>query len=409
MAGFRVIEQESGTSALRQHRYNGYWEGDFWSADASRGADRRPRIMHQKDLVIVGGGQAGLAASYWARQRNIDHVVLDAGQRSGETWRHRYDSLTLFTPRRYSRLPGLDLAGDPEGHPGKDEIADYLEEYAAGFGLPVLHESRVQSITHEAAVFQTATATETWAGPLVIIATGPFHTPRSPAWASELRDVRQVHSSEYRSAGQVVGDRVAVVGGGNSGAQIAEELSDAGFRVTWAVSERPRHVPQRLLGRSAFWWLDHAGFLEAPAGSVRARILRRRGDPIFGTRVARLVDAGRIRQAPTAVSPTDGGLVFADGSREAVDTVIWCTGFAPDFALLRIHDVVGATGAPVHDRGVSTVVSGLGFAGLAWQRSRNSALLGGAGTDARQVIDALLAQQASTSGWSRPGWLSGTG
>jgi putative flavoprotein involved in K+ transport len=351
--------------------------------------------LHQ--LVVVGAGQAGLATSYHATRRGVDHVVLDAGAQVGDSWRHRYDSLRLFTPRRFSRLPGVDLPGDPDGYPTKDEVADYLREYASRLVLPVRPGARVDAVSRDGEEFVVTTDIGSHRAAAVVAATGPFQTPWTPPWAAELDGVVQLHSADYRRPSQVKGRRVLVVGGGNSGAQIAEELSVSGLDVTWSVSKEPRFMPQRVLGRDVFWWLHKFGVLDASTTSRRARLLRRRGDPVFGTRPRTLIETGQLRTKPAAANALRNRVHFDDATSITVDTVVWCTGFRASYPWLKLPDALDDLGAPLHDEGVSPTVPGLGYVGLGWQRSRNSALLGGVGADAARVLDRVLARPLTGS------------
>jgi len=344
------------------------------------------------NLVIIGGGQAGLAAAYAARRSGLRHVILDASTRTGDTWRHRYDSLTLFTPRAYSQLPGLELDGDPTGYPTKDEVADYLETYAKTFDLPVRHCQAVRRVSARPhgglSVVTDGGVLDTRA---LIVATGPFQLPRTPEWAGDLA-IPHLHSANYRKPSDVPGVRVLVVGGGNSGAQIAEELTTDGRTVTWAVSAGPRYVPALVLGRSIFWWLEITGVLSAHRDSRRGRLLRRRGDPIFGGELRRMIKKARVRQTTTAVAAEGHEVFFADGSNLDVDAVVWCTGFDNDYSWLDIPGAIGPDGLPQHRDGISTADARVGFLGLGWQRSRNSALVGGAGPDASHIVERLAHQ-----------------
>jgi putative flavoprotein involved in K+ transport len=343
------------------------------------------------DLVIVGGGQAGLAASYWASQAGLKHVLLDEAPHTGSTWRLRYDSLRLFTPRSHSQLPGLTLPGDPDGLPTKDEMAAYLEEYVRVHGLPILHDARVESIRFSSDGFEVRTANqELWAG-AVIVATGPFHTPRCPEWAPQVPVRHQLHSSAYRNPSDMPGPRVLVVGGGNSGAQIAEELVVAGREVTWSQSAPPRFVPQTIVGKNLFWWLDRLGMLSAPASSQRGRLLLRRGDPVIGTALPGLIRDGRVELKPAASAPAVDGVIFDDGSSARFDGIVWSTGFAPDFRLLDLPGVLDEQGRPLHESGVSLIDPRLMFLGLGWLTSRNSGLVGGVGADAQRLVAGLAA------------------
>ncbi len=348
------------------------------------------------DVLIVGGGQAGLAASYWASRAGLRHLVLDAAPRTGDTWRTRYDSLRLFTPRSHSQLPGLALHGDPAGLPTKDEIAAYLEEYVRAHDLPVVHDAHVRSVRRTDREFEVHTVDKTLLAGAVIVATGPFHTPQRPTWAHEVPVPHQLHSFDYRRPTDVPGARVLVVGGGNSGAQIAEELVLAGRDVTWSQSTPPRFVPQTLLGKNLFWWLDRLGMLTAPATSRRGQLLQRRGDPVIGTTLRDLVREERLRLRPAATAPAADGIRFADGSRGRFDAIVWSTGFACDFSFLDIPDALDAQGRPLHHEGVSRVEPRLMFLGLGWLTSRSSGLVGGVGADAERLINGLARSRQST-------------
>lgn len=348
--------------------------------------------MDDLDLVVVGGGQAGLAASYWAARTGLRHLVLDASPRTGDAWRHRYDSLRLFTPRSHSALPGLALPGDPDGLPTKDELADYLERYAVEHQLPVEHV-RVDSVRRAGGHFEVDAAGRTLRTRAVVVATGPFQVPRRPDWA-QLTGGTQRHSADYRNPSDVQGSRVLVVGGGNSGAQIAEELALAGRDVTWSCSGPVRFVPQAVLGRNLFWWLDRLGMLEAPGTSLRGRLLRRRGDPVIGgTGLRGLVEDGRITVKPASVGPAQGGVVFADGSSAPFDAVVWCTGYVPSYDFLDVAGALDEGGNPRHRAGHSLVDPRLVFLGLGWLTSRGSGLVGGVGADACRLVTSLAHQR----------------
>jgi putative flavoprotein involved in K+ transport len=341
------------------------------------------------DLVVVGGGQAGLATSYWATRAGLRHQVLEASSRTGDNWRQRYDSLRLFTPRSHSQLPGLTLPGYPAGLPTKDEVADYLEAYVREHDLPVAHSTCVDAVRTVGERFVVEASGRELATRAVVVATGPFQTPQRPPWADQTDVSSQMHSSEYRNPTGLPGTRVLVVGGGNSGAQIAEELVEAGRDVTWSCSTPVRFVPQVALGKNLFWWLDRAGVLNAPRESRRGRLLRRRGDPIIGTSARRLIRRGELTVKPGSTEPAPGGVTFADGTTGAFDAIVWSTGFSSRYGFLRVPGALDEAGLPLHTEGVSTGHPGLLFVGLGWLTSRNSGLVGGVGADARRLVDHL--------------------
>jgi putative flavoprotein involved in K+ transport len=340
------------------------------------------------DVLVVGAGQAGLALGYHLRGTGLRAELLEAAPRVGESWRARWDSLRLFTAAEYCSLPGLPFPAAPGSHPGRDDVADYLERYAAAFALPVRTGVRVQRVSRDGGLF----CAETSAGPVearqVVLAPGPHTTPRVPAFAADLSpDVVRLHTAAYRRPDDVPAGSVLVVGAGNSGLQIAAELAAAGREVAVAVGSRPRPVPQRPLGRELFWWLTRSGVLRLPTSGRLAHRLHGR-ELAVGTSWAELRGLG-VRFLPRAVGAVGGGVRFADGSSTQPDAVLWATGYRPDLSWV---DVPGAVvdGRPVHRRGLSPV-RGLAWLGLPWQRTRGSALLGFVGADAAWLARRLVA------------------
>ena len=231
---------------------------------------------------MVGAGQAGLAIGHFLAEQGRRFVILEAADSVGSAWRSRWDSLVLFTPRRYSALPGLVFAGDPDGYPTRDEVVAYLEKYAATFELPIELNSRVRSLTRRNGRFVVGLDDDEISASQVVVATGPFQTPRTSTLAGELApEGFQIHSIEYRSPSEVPAGRVVVVGGGNTGYQIAKELS-ATNEVHLAIGSRQKPLPQKLLGRDLFWWLTTLGVLRKTVDSRLGRRLRER-DTLIGT------------------------------------------------------------------------------------------------------------------------------
>jgi putative flavoprotein involved in K+ transport len=339
------------------------------------------------EVAIVGAGQAGLATGRLLAQQGRRFVILEAADRVGAAWRGRWDSLVLFTPRRYDGLPGLEFPGDPDGYPTRDEVVGYLERYAARFDLPVALNAPVTRLTHDGGPFVLEAGGRTVLADQVVVATGPFQRPRIPALASDLEPgVFQTHSAGYRRPDDVPGGRVLVVGGGNTGFQIAAELART-HEVHLAVGSRQTPLPQRLLGRDLFWWLTRLGLLEK---TVESRIGRRAGgrDTLIGSSPRRARRQG-IGIHPRLVRAHGRRAVFADGRELPVDAVIWATGYAPDHSWIELP-VRDDEGRIRHRRGV-TDVPGLYFVGLSWQHTRGSALLGFVGDDAGFVAAQVAA------------------
>jgi putative flavoprotein involved in K+ transport len=344
------------------------------------------------DVLVIGAGQAGLALGWHLKQQGASFLLVDAAPRIGHAWRTRWDSLRLFTAAEYDGLPGLAFPAPAGSYPTKDEVAAYLEAYRDRFELPVRLGTRVLSLRRDFGGFVAETTNGLLRARQVVVATGPFQSAYVPPVAAELDpQVVQLHSSHYRNPTDIPDGRVLVVGAGNSGLQIAEELAAAGRRVTVAMGRRPRAVRQRPLGRDLFWWFTTLGLISKPADSRLAKRFQAR-ELVVGTSWRRLRSLG-VRLAGRAVSGVDRRVSLADGSTVEVDAVVWATGFRPDYSWLDVPGVI-ADGAVQHRRGVSPV-PGLHFLGLPWQHTRGSALLGFVQHDAAWLADQLACRRTS--------------
>jgi putative flavoprotein involved in K+ transport len=349
-------------------------------------APQEPSGDRQLDVVVVGGSQAGLAIAWHLARRGLRFVVLEAGPEVGQVWRSRWDSLKLFTPAQYDGLPGMPFPAPADSYPTKDPVADYLRAYAAAFGLPVRLNARVTDLRRVGDEFEVRTADETFRARQVVVATGPFQVPFVPPPAAKLDpSVTQVHSAEYRNPQALPDGPVLVVGGGNSGFQIAEELA-ATRTVDLSIATTYPMLPQRLGGRDLFWWLTRLGLLRVTVNSRPGRRMSRR-DFVIGTNRRRLERAG-VRLRPRLVDADGHTVRFADHRLlEDVGVVVWATGYRSDYAWVNIPGVV-REGQVVHRRGV-TEVPGLSFLGLSWQYTRGSALLGFVNDDATYLADRI--------------------
>jgi putative flavoprotein involved in K+ transport len=353
------------------------------------------RRVERFELVIIGGGQAGLAAGYWLSRQDIDYVILDANERVGDSWRKRWDSLRLFTPARYSGLPGLPFPAAPYHLPTRNEMADYLEWYASTFELPLRPGVRVTRLARTGALFELSTNHGTFEAQNVIVATGAFQQPRIPEFAKDIDpEIRQLHSKDYRSADQLPDGDVLVVGAGNSGAQIALELSAT--RNVVLSGRSVGGMPRRLLGRDVFDWLWHT-VMRPGADTMLGRRIRKSvlssSDALIGMTEQDLARAG-ITRAGRVTGARNGQPMLEAGSVSRARSVIWCTGYRPDFSWIDAP-VITPGGSPEHVRGV-TSVPGLYFLGLRFLHRLNSSLVGGVGADARQVAKVLAARYGHT-------------
>lgn len=352
--------------------------------------------MDVVDVVVVGGGQAGMATARAARARGWSAVVFDASPGPGGSWPRYYDSLTLFSPARFSALPGMAFPGDPHRYPVRDEVVAYLDAYARRLDADVHWGRRVERVAPDGDGFAVTTDDGgVVLGRRVVAASGGFGRPYRPALAGLGSFGGAVlHSAEYRGPGPFTGANVVVVGAGNSAVQIAVELA-AVARVTLATRQPLRWQAQHILGRDFHWWLHVTGLDSSRLG------------PKLVPGTVAVIDDGRYRSAVAAGRPghrqmfdrLDGDrAIWPDGTAERVDAVILATGYRPDVRFLEGTPAVDRQGAPVHVGGVSNTVPGLGFVGLERQRSFASATIRGVGRDAAYVLRTLAGQVMASEG-----------
>jgi putative flavoprotein involved in K+ transport len=363
-------------------------------------------MAERYDTVVIGGGQAGLATGYFLQQHDQDFVILDAGDRVGDAWRARWDSLRVFTPARYSSLPGMDYSGSPYAFPTKDEVADYLETYAQRFDLPIELGVRVDRLERSYDYFLVTAGDRVIEADSVVVAMASYQVPKIPDFAAELSDgVVQLHTSDYRNPSQLQDGDVLVVGAGNSGAEIALDVADR--HETWLSGRDVGHVPFHVDS----WFGRHLGVpfvmrvlfhriftTETPIGRrIRPRVLSQ-GGPLVRTKPSDLTAAG-VERVPRTTGVRDGRPAVGDDVLD-VENVIWCTGFRPDFSWidLPIFDGKEQPKEPVHVRGVVPDEPGLYFVGLFFLYAMTSGLFTGVGRDAEYVVDHLT----STTRQQRP-------
>jgi putative flavoprotein involved in K+ transport len=342
------------------------------------------------DILVIGAAQAGLAMGYHLRRTPYPFQLTDGHARVGDVWRNRYDSLTLFTPRSYSALPGLTLAGDPQGYATRDEFADYLEAYAHRFDLPVATGTRVRGLDRVDGRFRATTeGGDSIEARAVVLATGTFQSPVVPALASGLSPgVLQLTPATYRSPAQIpMGATVVVVGDGATGRDIASDLASG--RAIYLATGKPRTtMRERILGQSVFWWLDKIGALTAAPKTLLGGYLKKTdGFPARGKELSDLRRRG-IRITPRVTRAEGERVTFANGESVTAGAVVWAAGYRDDSAWVNIPEVKDANGAFIHRHGIAPV-PGLFFIGRPWQRSRASGLVAGVGSDAEFIVGHL--------------------
>jgi putative flavoprotein involved in K+ transport len=361
--------------------------------------DQGGKTMKRIETVIIGGGQAGLAAGYHLRKRGRSFVILEAGERVGDSWRKRWDSLRLFTPAKYDGLPGMRFPGPRWSFPTKDEMGDYLEAYAARFELPVRTSVYVDRVYGEDGAFVVESGLDRWQAENVIIASGAHRTPKVPAFAAELDPrIAQLHSVDYRNPGQLREGGVLVVGVGNSGAEVAHEL--ARTHSVWQAGSPAGEIPvphgsfRARIILPVFRFLGtHVLTRSTPLGRKVGPKLAAMATPLIRIKSAHLAAAG-VETVQRVTGVRDGLPLLEDGRVLEVDNVVWCTGFRPEFSWIDVP-AFDADGEPLHERGVVPSAPGLYFVGLVFQQAVTSDVIPGVGRDAAYVA-AHLAKAART-------------
>jgi putative flavoprotein involved in K+ transport len=341
------------------------------------------------EVAVVGGSQSGLALGYFLAQQQRRFVILEGSPAIGDSWSSRYDSLRLFTPAQYNSLPGLRFPAPADYYPTKDEVADYLRLYARTHDLPVRLNTPVRHLRRTDGGYEVRTESATYTADQVVVATGHYRLPHVPAIGADLDpDVMQIHSSRYRNPGQFPDGPVLVVGAGNSGAQIVDELSRT-RQVTVAMGQRLSSLPQRFLGRDLFWWLTTSRLMDATVDSRIGQRMRR-SDTLIGTNLTALVRQRGVRIVGRAIGARGRAVTFADGQPGEFASIVWATGYRPDYSWIEVP-VFDEKGHVVHRRGV-TSAPGLFFLGMHWQHTRGSSLLGFVGRDAAYLSSVIAAR-----------------
>jgi putative flavoprotein involved in K+ transport len=338
--------------------------------------------MKEIDAVVIGGGQAGLAAAYALRAAGQEPVVLEAGDEPVGSWPSYCDSLSLFSPARYSSLPGMPFPGDPDHYPARDEVVDYLRRYAKNLDADIRTGHRVEAVRREENGFVVEVQDGTvLTAPIMIAASGAFGQPYRPALPGlDTFTGTVLHSADYRTPEPFAGQRVIVVGAANTAVQVGVELAEHAT-VTLATRKPIRFAPQRPLGRDVHFWSAAIGFDHLPIGHLlRTPPHSPVNDP---GRYRRAIAAGRPDQRRMFTAVGDDTVTWSDGRTEHVDTILLATGYRAALSYLEPQE-------RAHSRGLSTVHSGLGFVGMEWQRSFASATLRGVGRDAHYVVRRLL-------------------
>ena len=349
------------------------------------------------DVLVVGAGQSGVALGYHLQRRGRQVLLVDRNERIGDSWRARWDSLKLYSPASRDGLPGMPFPAGRTAYPTKDEMADYLEAYAARFELPVRLRTEIGALTQEDGRFVARTGASRIEAETVVVASGVFEKPFVPPFADELRPaITQLHSSAYRNLGQLQDGPVLVVGASHSGADIAHEAASRHEVVLSGrdTGQLPASIESRrgrMLFRGLFFAGTHILTVDTPMGRKMRTHVRHGGAPLLRYRRPDLRKAG-VERVLERTKGVEDGLPVLDGGRVLdVKNVVWCTGFRPDFGWIQLPLEIGEDGYPVQYRGASTT-PGLYFVGLPFLHSFASMLIGGADRDTERVAEQIAAR-----------------
>jgi putative flavoprotein involved in K+ transport len=345
--------------------------------------------------LVIGGGQAGLSVGYHLKQRGLPFTILDANERIGDAWRNRWDSLRLFTPARFDGLDGMPFPAPANAFPTKNEMADYLETYAARFDLPVRTGVRVDGLSRQGSRYVVTAGNRRFEAEHVVVAMARYQVDRVPPFAGELDpSIVQFHSRDYRNPRQLKEGGVLIVGAGNSGAELALEI--ARKHPTWMSGRNTGHIPFRigglagrlLLTRFVLRFVFHRVLtVKTPMGrKARPKILSQ-GGPLIRVRPEDL-KAAKVERVPKMIGVREGLPLLEDGRVLDVANVVWCTGFDTGSTWIRLP-VFGEDGVPKHESGVATGEPGLYFVGLPFIYSFSSTMIHGVGRDAERIAQVI--------------------
>ena len=348
-----------------------------------------------KDYIIIGAGQSGLAIAYYLSKQKANYLLVDANAEIGAPWLKRWDSLKLFTPSEFNSLPGLKFPHKKGHYADKYEVANYLKKYVSKFNIPVEFNQKITSLKKENDVFTLKSETATFEAKNVIIATGPFHKPFTPNCHTKIsKDVLQIHSEHYKSPDQLQEGATLVVGAGDSGVQILNEVSKTNRTVYFSGNTDIVSLPQEFLGKTLWWWFSKTGFLSANKYSWIGKKLSNSGQPVIGTDVKTLFKKENITCVGRTIDANEEAIIFEKQKVNDIKNIVWATGFKPNFNWIDGIEL-DEHHYPKNYRGVSDM-EGLFFVGLPWLYTRGSATLGGVKKDAKYLCNYISKKEKNS-------------
>ncbi len=341
------------------------------------------------DFVIIGGAQAGLSMAYHLKKMNKKFIVVDGGDEIGSSWLNRWDSLKLFTPSEYNNLPGLDFDAPKGYYPNKIEVANYFKSYVKEFDIPIQLNTLITSVRKTENGFHIEYKDGVLEAENVIVATGPFHTPYTPPCHKKLSpSILQMHSNYYKGPHQLQAGDALVVGGGDSGYQILDEISsDASRTVYFSGDTNVKSIPHQFLGKTLWWWFSLIGFLSFNKYSWVGKKISSITQPVIGTNVKEILSRANVHAEGRTKDALNENVIFEKRKVSSIKNIVWATGYRPNFEWIEGLEL-DEDSYPKNFRGVSNI-DGLYFIGLPWMYTRGSATLGGVSKDAQYLADVI--------------------
>jgi putative flavoprotein involved in K+ transport len=336
------------------------------------------------DFIIVGAAQAGLSMAYELKRLGFNYLVLDKENEIGASWLNRWDSLKLFTPSEFNNLQGLDFPAPKNHYPNKYEVADYFKSYVEEFNIPVKLNSFVKSIEKKNNIYHLETEEKTYNSKNVIVATGPFHIPYTPPFHEKVdTSIKQWHSNYYKNPDQLQKGTCMVVGAGDSGFQILDEVSQTGRKTYFSGDKTVKTLPQEILGKTLWWWFTKTGYLDIHKHHWLGKYISKTKQPVIGLNTKDILNRENVVPVKKTIDAEEEKIITENKILEDVKNIIWATGYRPNFSWIKGIEL-DKENYPVHHRGVSNT-KGLYFIGLPWLYTRGSATLGGIKKDSEYL------------------------
>jgi len=339
------------------------------------------------DFIIVGAAQAGLSMAYELKQLDKNFLVLDKENEIGSSWLKRWDSLRLFTPTEFNHLKGLPFPAESGHYPNKYEVADYFKRYVNTFQIPLQLNTFVEHIDKKDGIFKIESNQGEFYAAQVIIATGPFHIPYTPRFSEKIDSkIYQSHSNFYKNPDKLKDGPSLVVGAGDSGFQILDEISQhSDHNVYFAGDTNVSTLPQEILRKTLWWWFTKLGYLSFSKDSWLGKYISQGKQPIIGTDVKGILQRENVVPVGKCLDADDKTIATEKEELKDIENVVWATGYRPNFTWIEGLEL-DKDGYPIHERGISNK-KGLYFIGLPWLHTRGSATLGGIKKDATYLSD----------------------